>query len=61
MESGAEGDFEVDRDDDDMSAKAPLGVQPIGCSGTVASTSALNKATIAVSDVDGRAFDILLR
>ena len=57
-ESGAEGDLEVEREDleEAMSSPGKAGVVGVlGGSGTV------SKATIAVSDVDGRAFDILLR
>ena len=65
------GDLEADRSfdidiADDMSAKS-LGVQPSSIAATpvaaaaACNSSSLNKATIAVSDVDGRAFDILLR
>ncbi len=68
-ESGAEGDLEAEKDDleFDMSNKVLGGP---GTSGALGTTSALasnggigtvSKATIAVSDVDGRAFDILLR
>lgn len=59
-ESGAEGDHEAEREDLDdtmsaLSSKANIAGVLGAASGTV------SKATIAVSDVDGRAFDILLR
>ena len=60
FESGAEGDLEAEREDlEDMNS---VGLK--AANGPASSSSVLgvvSKATIAVSDVDGRAFDILLR